>query len=712
MNSRLTKLNSANALFITIFVLLLAVKAQSQNNPQITCPKESIVNICAPVGIPAVYALEDFSPTDDNTPVSEIDFDINQTVTTQTDFTIVSHVYSFTDKDGNSSTCEVVYNIANRFLEAPDTKEQNPICQGDIFAGVKLGAGDYRIYANSEGSQGELLGLCDNPGILCAAEKLGVDGLTASNNQVWVSHFITFPDGSICESPVSMLEIEVLEKPKARLSSSSTIVFPGNVLVLMDLVEENTTGYWSGDYTSSIATADGKTAWVFSTTELGYAKLYYTVNNGPCSESYALIIDVQELAPPPPEPASGAPPAAGYGYGPAGPAGPGGYSGGISGADFDSTGSGGAPPPAGGSPGAPGATGTGEGDPPPPPPYPYDYPPPYPTEQPDAGLITAGEWSDLDNWKFLDSLLNENEYFAMPEYWGFYPQYRVAVDVKSSDNLGLVDATVELSYNDEVKWAAKTDNKGRAELWPSLYQNDSIDVNNLSLIVNGEPIRGAVLLYEDGVNEVIIDNRPMGNNQVEISFIVDATGSMSDELEFLKRDLRDVIRKVEDTTANLNIVTSSVFYRDEFDDYLVRQSDFTTDIDVTIDFIKDQEASGGGDFPEAVHTALSTCLNELQWSASAKTRLAFLLLDVKTDLHASIQQAAAMGIKIIPITASGIDKETEFLMRFFAMATNGTYTFITNDSGIGGNHIEASIGDFEVEKLNDLMVRLILQYTN
>jgi hypothetical protein len=36
--------------------------------------------------------------------------------------------------------------------------------------------------------------------------------------------------------------------------------------------------------------------------------------------------------------------------------------------------------------------------------------------------------------------------------------------------------------------------------------------------------------------------------------------------------------------------------------------------------------------------------------------------------------------------------------------------FITNDSGIGNEHIDASVGDHEVEKLADLMIRLIQKY--
>ena len=120
----------------------------------------------------------------------------------------------------------------------------------------------------------------------------------------------------------------------------------------MDFVEENITGYWSGDYISSLATADGKTAWVFSSTEIGLAKLFYTVKNGPCSQSYSLIVQVQDPAPPPlpgylTDGADGAP-------------GPGGYGG------FD-LGFGGGAPSSGGTYG----TSSSGGDPPPPEDYPY-----------------------------------------------------------------------------------------------------------------------------------------------------------------------------------------------------------------------------------------------------------------------------------------------------------------------------------------------------
>ena len=225
--------------------------------------------------------------------------------------------------------------------------------------------------------------------------------------------------------------------------------------------------------------------------------------------------------------------------------------------------------------------------------------------------------------------------------------------------------------------------------------------------------------FQRGVNEINLAQQPSTSARVEIAFMVDATGSMGDELEFLKEDLVSVIEKVENGNAGTNFYTGTVFYRDQGDDYVVRHSNFSSEIENTSNFIKAQSADGGGDFPEAVHTALTTTLTELQWSNDAKSRIAFLLLDapphyedqIVDQVQSSVKLASEMGVKLIPITASGIDKETEFLMRFMAASTNGTYVFITDDSGIGNDHLEASVGQYEVEKLNDLIVRLINKYS-
>lgn len=338
--------------------------------------------------------------------------------------------------------------------------------------------------------------------------------------------------------------------------------------------------------------------------------------------------------------------------------------------------------------------------------------------QPQGGLVTAGEWNDLDNWAFYQKTLMKEPFKGFPDDWQMYTNHRIAVAI-TAKNKPAANATVTLFRNDTPIWTAKTDNLGRAELWVGAFQKEKeLNPTLLRLKVNEQWVSTATI-SETQVNRIALDETlPSPTNLVQIAFMVDATGSMGDELEFLKMDLKKVINEVQKTNTQLKISTATVFYRDEGDEYVVKHSPFTEDINQTTEFISQQRADGGGDFPEAVDKALVQ-LNQLQWQPEARTRIAFLVLDapphnksaVISSIQYSVKTAAASGIKLIPVVASGIDKTTEFLMRFIAMYTNGTYVFITDHSGIGNKHLEPSVGEYQVEKLSDLMVRLIKKYS-
>lgn len=328
--------------------------------------------------------------------------------------------------------------------------------------------------------------------------------------------------------------------------------------------------------------------------------------------------------------------------------------------------------------------------------------------------MTAGEWNDLDNWDFWNGLLANDTIAGYQDYWNFHPTQRYTVKVV--DNLGkpVSDSQVRLMANsNDPIWEARTDNFGKAELWANLYSgNDQVTqlFVESTVVSNPNPV---------GVNEVVLTGGLPQYSSVDVAFVVDATGSMGDEIEYLKVELTDVLNRIQNAGAGLNLRAASVFYRDEGDEYVTKVSPFSTNFNLTQSFVNNNHAGGGGDFPEAVDQAMDKAINNLEWSDHARTRIAFLILDAPphhedqaiATLQRSIEAAAQKGVKVIPIVASGIDKETEFLMRYCAMATNGTYVFITDDSGIGNPHLQATVGDYEVEFLNDLMVRLVKKYS-
>ena len=316
------------------------------------------------------------------------------------------------------------------------------------------------------------------------------------------------------------------------------------------------------------------------------------------------------------------------------------------------------------------------------------------------------------------------EFSDKTSYWKFYPHTLVAVRVVDENGSGLANVPVELINHDKVEFTTKTDNTGHAYCWIRLFDGfteEALNSDDFSLKINGKVSEDPVKLtlnYDDSLKvNVITSDAKQADAKADVAFIVDATGSMGDEIRFLQSDLSYIIDHASSAT-NVALRTAVVFYRDEGDQYLTRGKDFSTDVANTQAFIAEQSANGGGDYPEAVHSALEATLQNFSWNESARARIAFLILDAPAhhqddiieSLQSSITFYAKNGIKLIPVAASGVDKDTESMLRFFDLATGGTYVFLTDDSGIGYSHIKASVGDTDVEKLADLMLRLIKKY--
>jgi hypothetical protein len=347
----------------------------------------------------------------------------------------------------------------------------------------------------------------------------------------------------------------------------------------------------------------------------------------------------------------------------------------------------------------------------------------FPSEQGEAGRLTAGEINDFSKWDLWTDL-KDAEFEQYSKLWNYNASNRYMFQLTDSRGLPLADATVRLINKEgKVYYQARTDNTGKAELWESILSDYKESKRERFGIVgeyrgNTFTVRRAVRI-DYGMNAVELAIDCGQSQKVDIAFVVDATGSMSDELSYLTAELNDVMFKSKEISTTLNFSFANVFYRDHGDAYLTQKQEFTRVLSESVSFISDQRAGGGGDFEEAVEVALDTAVNGLNWSAEARARIIFLILDAPPHNTPEIQeklirislQAAAKGIRIVPLVASGINKGTEYLMRSIALATNGTYAFLTDDSGIGGSHLKPSTDSYEVETLNDLLVRVIKSYT-
>lgn len=346
-----------------------------------------------------------------------------------------------------------------------------------------------------------------------------------------------------------------------------------------------------------------------------------------------------------------------------------------------------------------------------------------------AGLITASAWNENVNYDFWRSLFvkgqseDENgKFYSFYENnrWGFDSTQRVTVTVKNGET-PVAGATVTCLDGDGVKrFTAKTGADGVAYLFPEIKEG-TIKVESGKFTAEA-PFAAATCDVD-----IQLGGAEEKQNTIKIMLVLDVTGSMGDELSYLQTELEDVISRVAAANDGVKIDVALLFYRDDYDEEKFAYNDFVTvtekdGLDIQLKNLRVQYASGGDDEPEAVDEALEMAMSKA-WGDDTSTKIIFHLLDApphsndhdpqrnyEERFEKAVRTAAEKGIRICPILCSGADTLCEYLVRQEAIYTGGTFIFVTDHSGIGGSHLDPNIPDAVVEKLNDLMVRVIDGY--
>jgi hypothetical protein len=199
---------------------------------------------------------------------------------------------------------------------------------------------------------------------------------------------------------------------------------------------------------------------------------------------------------------------------------------------------------------------------------------------------------------------------------------------------------------------------------------------------------------------------------LDLVLVVDTTGSMGDEIAFLQREMIGIVRAAARAAPGLDIRFGLIAYRDRGDDYVVRNYGFAGSAGEMASWLRGLSADGGGDMPEAAGAAMAAAAG-LDWRAGRGERLILQVADAppqpgETGLYlASVRKAAARGVQVFTLGASGVDPAAETLMRQASAATGGRYVFLTDDSGVGYAHAEPTVSCYRVTKLSRLLVRIL-----
>ena len=329
-----------------------------------------------------------------------------------------------------------------------------------------------------------------------------------------------------------------------------------------------------------------------------------------------------------------------------------------------------------------------------------------------AGSLTCSAVDDNKEYTFWKELAStsqngeKNQFNDFKTGYAFNTFNRLELNVINGNN-------IKVKIKD-TEYETYVDNFHKAYLFPTDADYKEEYEVEISYVDSNNDAQNVTKTVKTG-DTIDLEETFTISDYMQIMFVIDATGSMGDEIRYLQAEIDDVISRVKEQNATANIELSIMMYRDTGDEYVVKYNDFSTDIDAQKAFLLEQQARGGGDYEEAVDEAL-TQAGTKQWSTNA-TKLLFFVADAPghdnaiTRWNTAVNALAKQGIKIITIASSGINLKTEYFFRSQSLLTGGQYVFLTNNSGIGGDHLEATTQDkLPVEYLNSCIIRLINGY--
>ncbi|MEM7116199.1 MAG: vWA domain-containing protein [Chloroflexota bacterium] len=326
--------------------------------------------------------------------------------------------------------------------------------------------------------------------------------------------------------------------------------------------------------------------------------------------------------------------------------------------------------------------------------------------------LTAGEVDDNAAWTAYLSYLNS---YTATDVLAVDVSQRRQIAVRDMAGDPILDAQLTILANNQIVTTLATHSDGTALFFPRAYPTQSASYT-VRAVANG--VISSVPLANVGATTITLSRGNTAPAQLDLVILLDATGSMGDEIAQLKANIDQIASDVALLAAQPDTRMALIAYRDEGDSaFVTRTLDFVSNVADFTAFLDGIEARGGGDYPEALDVALAEAMQGLSWRTTPTVQLAFVVADAPPHVEVtasnnyafSMQQAAEQGIKIFPIASSGLDAQGEYIFRQLAQFTNGRFLFLIDPPGQTDttNSNNFAVNNFTITALDDLIVDII-----
>lgn len=342
-----------------------------------------------------------------------------------------------------------------------------------------------------------------------------------------------------------------------------------------------------------------------------------------------------------------------------------------------------------------------------------------------AGTLTAGSIDDNKTYEEYRTYLSTAMQSQMGRKCsGMFPRQRIVIEVNDKNGIGIGNARIAVRHLDPQSQDSPASEKpilelptgtdGKALFLPGIDSRKNASEFHLTVSSpdNSRHISKRVSINQAPWQITLPENDARLPQALDLALVIDTTGSMKDELEYLKTEIDDIAASIHSRFPNVKQRFSLILYRDDGDQYVTRMFDFTGSLTTFRQQLSNQHADGGGDYPEAMHLALEQA-EKLSWRNDNSARVLFLVGDapphdnVMERTFQTVNRLRTSGVSIFPVAASGVKDKAEFLMRAASFVTMGEYLFLTDHSGVGNPHAKPHTPRYDVEKLNQLMIRMI-----
>jgi Mg-chelatase subunit ChlD len=331
--------------------------------------------------------------------------------------------------------------------------------------------------------------------------------------------------------------------------------------------------------------------------------------------------------------------------------------------------------------------------------------------------VKTGEWDDNANFREFSRWLQKENKTSTAK---LDLSVRRFVVVRDAAGKPVPSCPVTVSDGKKASVTITTTSTGRALLFPRAegLRSDALvataNCQETSVTASFQAKPG------DGVVDLVLPKaRALPAAQtIDIAFVLDTTGSMSEEINALRGTLENVAASLG--TIGVKPRVALVEYKDRGDAYVTRMHQMTTDVAGLQGRIAALSASGGGDTPEHVNEALRVAVRNLKWKPESIARLVFLIGDAPPHLdyaqdegyEGAMKEAAHGGLQIFGIAASGMDDLGQVVFRQLAQYTGGTHMFVlrggAGPQSTGGGDPKTSCGGTRADYSSGNLDALIL----